>query len=87
MTGSTDAVANKPQNKISHRDEKKKTVTLWRQEEARDSQSTLCPACACVKEGPNIHLAEGKVNGIVCTVMRDPGSVVSVVASYLVKPL
>ena len=36
--------------------------------------------------GPNLTLAEGKVNGKDCTVMRDPGSVVSVVASYLVKP-
>ena len=34
---------------------------------------------------PNLHLSQGQVNGRKCTVMRDPGSVISVVASCFVS--
>ena len=55
-----------------------------RQRQARDSPtSPLCPACSCLNN--KLHLAKGQVNGKDCTVMRDPGSVVSIVANYLVQ--
>ena len=36
-------------------------------------------------DNPNLHVSQGKVNDKTCTVMRDPGSVISVVASCFVQ--